>query len=262
MQKAEWKTRADRNGGGFRGWGGSVIGQDKVNTVSHSVPREFPWSSLGSSHSACVTHTVSRTADRPAPSDQPIQALERDTEAPIRHLKLQLLWLLVGAILITLLALTTGSFGFVITLTDSSCPIGIYRLVRKPIERGQLVEACLPNTIASYGIAREYLASGRCPNGAEPVIKIVGATRGDRVDLSSEGIRVNGVALPQSATLSRDSRGRDVQTLRRGTYQTPNNLVWLFGLHDARSWDSRYFGPVPVECILGALVPAFTTESH
>jgi conjugative transfer signal peptidase TraF len=188
--------------------------------------------------------------------------LERDPQAPIRHLKLQLLWLLVGAILITLLAFTTGSFGFVITLTDSSCPIGIYCLVRKPIERGELVEACLPNTIASYGIAREYLASGRCPNGAEPVIKIVGATRGDRVDLSSEEIRVNGVALPQSATLSRDSRGRDVQTLRRGTYHTPNNLVWLFGLHDARSWDSRYFGPVPVECILGALVPAFTTESH
>ncbi len=34
--------------------------------------------------------------------------------------------------------------------------------------------------------------------------------------------------------------------------------VWLFGLHDARSWDSRYFGPVPVNAVRGAVEPVIT----
>jgi type IV secretory pathway protease TraF len=30
------------------------------------------------------------------------------------------------------------------------------------------------------------------------------------------------------------------------------------GLHEVRSWDSRYFGPVPTHCILGQLSPLVT----
>lgn len=126
---------------------------------------------------------------------------------------------------------------------------------------GELVEACLPNAVARYGIERGYLASGACPNDAEPVIKLVGAIAGDRVDLSSSIIRVNGVALPGSTTLRRDSRGRLVQTLRPGTYETEATQIWLFGLHDARSWDSRYFGPIPRQSLIGAVDPVFTLAS-
>ena len=67
---------------------------------------------------------------------------------------------------------------------------------------------------------------------------------------------MNRTALPQSSTRLRDSRGRAVRTLPRGSYETDH--VWLFGLHDARSWDSRYFGPVPFNAVLGAVEPAFT----
>jgi len=34
--------------------------------------------------------------------------------------------------------------------------------------------------------------------------------------------------------------------------------VWLFGLNDLRSWDSRYFGPIPDRLIRGALQPVLT----
>jgi conjugative transfer signal peptidase TraF len=152
-----------------------------------------------------------------------------------------------------LLAAATRTDGLIFVATDSSCPIGIYHVVHQPPARGELVEACLPEAIASYGMARGYLASGECPNGAEPVIKVIGALAGDRVDLSPEEIRVNGTALPQSSTRLRDSRGRAVRTLPRGSYETTADDVWLFGLHDARSWDSRYFGPVPVNAVLGAV---------
>jgi conjugative transfer signal peptidase TraF len=166
----------------------------------------------------------------------------------------------MGAILIMLLAAAMRTDGFILVGTDSSCPIGIYHVVHKPLARDELVEACLPDAIASYGMARGYLASGECPNGAEPVIKVIGALAGDRVDLLPDEIRVNGTAFPQSATRLRDSRGRAVRTLPRGSYETRADDAWLFGLHDARSWDSRYFGPVPVNAVLGAVEPVFTLD--
>ena len=67
-----------------------------------------------------------------------------------------------GAIVIVAAGTLMHSQGLVITLTDSSCLIGIYRIVRKSFARGDLVEACPPDAIANYGIARNYLAPGDC----------------------------------------------------------------------------------------------------
>jgi conjugative transfer signal peptidase TraF len=239
-------------------WGGSVIGQDKVNTARYSTARTFSANPFGFSHGQRTVREVSRGTYRPAPSRRPNSTSQRSTKAAIRQLLEQVLWLAIGAILIARLAAATRIDGLIFVATDSSCPIGIYHVVHQPLARGELVEACLPEAIASYGMARGYLASGECPNGAESVIKVIGGLAGDRVDLSPEEIPVNGTALPQSATRSRDSRERVVRTLPRGSYETTANEVWLFGLHDARSWDSRYFGPVAVNAVLGAVEPVFT----
>ena len=240
-------------------WGGSVIGQDKVNTARHSTARTFSANPFGFSHGQRTVREVSRGTDRPAPSSQPDSTSRARLPEPLSGSSAsKSLWLAIGAILIALLAAATRTDGLIFVATDSSCPIGIYHVVHQPLARGELVEACLPEAIASYGMARGYLASGECPNGAEPVIKVIGALAGDRVDLSPEEIRVNGTALPQSSTRLRDSRGRAVRTLPRGSYETTADDVWLFGLHDARSWDSRYFGPVPVNAVLGAVEPVFT----
>ena len=34
--------------------------------------------------------------------------------------------------------------------------------------------------------------------------------------------------------------------------------VWLFGFNDRRSWDARYFGPVPLADVRGVLKPMVT----
>jgi type IV secretory pathway protease TraF len=34
--------------------------------------------------------------------------------------------------------------------------------------------------------------------------------------------------------------------------------VWLFGFHNPRSWDARYFGPVPLSGVRGVLQPILT----
>jgi conjugative transfer signal peptidase TraF len=229
-----------------------------VNTARYSTARAFSTNPFGFSHGQRTVREVSRGTNQPAPTIQPDSTSQQGSRAVFRPLGTRVLGLVAGAILIALLAAAARTDGLIFVATDSSCPIGIYHVVHQPPARGELVKACLPEAIASYGMARGYLASGECPNGAEPVIKVIGALAGDRVDLLPEEIRVNGTALPQSSTRMRDSRGRAVRTLPRGSYETTADDVWLFGLHDARSWDSRYFGPVPVNAVLGAVEPVFT----
>ena len=161
----------------------------------------------------------------------------------------------------TLLAAAGRTSGMILVDTDSSCPVGIYRVVQRPVMRGELVEACLPDAIAAYGRARGYLGLGGCPDGSEPVIKVIVATFGDRVDLSSDEVRVNGATLAHTPTRFRDSRGREISSIECGSYDTCANEFWLFGVRDTRSWDSRYFGPVPRSSVLGAVEPVLTVAS-
>lgn len=238
-------------------WGGSVIGQDKVNTARQGTARTFPSKPFGFSHGQRTVRAVRRGTDRPAPFSQRNRTPECSYRAAFRLLSRQGLIIFAGAVLIATLATGARVERLVLVATDSSCPIGIYRIVHKPLAHGELIEACLPAAIARYGMARGYIRSGTCTNGSEPVIKIIGATAGDQVELSREAIRVNDIALPGSITRSVDTRGRSVRSIARGAYLTSANEVWILGLHDARSWDSRYFGPIPRESIVGAVQPVF-----
>ncbi len=146
-----------------------------------------------------------------------------------------------------------------IGLTDSACPPGIYRMVYRTPSRGDLVLVCLPAALAQLGQARGYLARGcGCADGIEPLGKVLSALPGDSVEVTRDYIAVNGRRLQNSATLSRDSRGRSVPHLTWGRYTVRPNQVWLLGTKDARSWDSRYFGPVPASSIRAALEPVLT----
>lgn len=132
-------------------------------------------------------------------------------------------------------------------------------MVKRTPSRGDLVLACLPDAIAQLGIARGYLLRGRgCGDGIEPVGKRLSALPGDSVEVVPDYIAVNGQRLEDSATLSRDSSGRSVKHVAWGRYIVPPNQLWLFGTKDARSWDSRYFGPVPASSVRAALEPVLT----
>jgi len=146
-----------------------------------------------------------------------------------------------------------------IALTDSACPPGIYRLVNHPVSQGDLVLACLPPALARFAQARGYLARGPgCGDGIEPVGKRVGALPGDRVEVTPDYVAINRYRLENSATVSRDSRGRSLTHVTPGQYTVRPDHVWLFGTTDARSWDSRYFGPVPIGSVRAQLEPLVT----
>jgi conjugative transfer signal peptidase TraF len=150
------------------------------------------------------------------------------------------------------------ALGILVSNTDSAAPAGVYRIAGNEIARGDLVAACLPIGVAREGLARGYLRAGGCPGNAEPVDKMVGALPGDTVDIEPGWVAVNGRRFADSATASRDSAGRVLAHVAWGNRKVATNQVWLFGFNDPRSWDSRYFGPIPLSNIRGDLKPVIT----
>ncbi len=145
-----------------------------------------------------------------------------------------------------------------LTPSNSSCAEGFYRLVDTPIRRGELAAACLPIKVEQEGLMRRYLGNGDCPGRAEPVLKVIGGLQGDEVDIEARWIAVNGKRLANSATLTRDSVGRGLTHVVWGKRRVAPGEVWLFGLNNPRSWDSRYFGPIHVGAIRGVAEPLLT----
>ena len=165
-------------------------------------------------------------------------------------------------VLITLLIITIMS----ILLIDVKCmplqwndsvsmPIGLYRVINSPVKRGDIVATCLPEAIAQFGLRRRYLGAGLCATGSEAVVKQVVGMSGDTVLLTVHAIKINSEPLPHSETLRRDKAGRDLPSIARGAYNLSPTQLWLYGNHNAHSWDSRYYGPVDKHYIQSVLKP-------
>jgi len=141
-----------------------------------------------------------------------------------------------------------------------SMPLGVYRFTPVPqnaIHRGMLVAVCLPLNVAEFGRRRGYLSSGVCAAATELLLKAVVAVAGDDVVISPKGVSVNGRLLPNSRPVAFDRSGRRLVPLRPGDYRLRHDQIWLYADHE-RSWDSRYWGPVPIENIVARVTPQLT----
>jgi conjugative transfer signal peptidase TraF len=150
------------------------------------------------------------------------------------------------------------TFGILISNTDSAAPAAVYRVVAGDFRRGDLVAACLPIAIAQAGLARGYLRTGPCAGNAEPVGKVAAALPGDLVEIEPAWVAINGRRVARSQSAIQDSAGRELPHVAWGKRRVGVNEVWLFGFHDRRSWDARYFGAVPLASIKGKLQPVLT----
>lgn len=154
------------------------------------------------------------------------------------------------------LILATAKFFGIIINTSPSMPPGIYVKKFTPVKRGDIVAACLDIRHTQLGLQHHYLKSGFACNGAEPVIKKIIAIPGDAVQLTDQYIQVN-QKFYFYPTFYHDSRGTPLEIFPRGNYPAQNDY-WLLGTNNPRSWDSRYWGPVPSEQIIENLYPLFT----
>jgi conjugative transfer signal peptidase TraF len=155
----------------------------------------------------------------------------------------------MAALVATLAIGTALAGGYRINLTPSE-PLGLWRVV--PLDRtvavNDLVFICPPPTAAMREArARGYFRSGSCPGGVAPLIKMVIAVAGQRVEIGAS-VAVDGRTISSSSLARRDGKGRPLARFPSGTVQRENVFV-----HSPfpGSYDSRYFGPLPASGILG-----------
>jgi conjugative transfer signal peptidase TraF len=155
------------------------------------------------------------------------------------------------------LALATGAavgVGAQLGLTwnaTPSYPRGLWRVASASWERGDIVLIETPPAHPAFVDARRrgYLPGGLSRSGCAPLLKRVVAIAGDHVALG-ECVVVNGRPLPNSEILAVDSAGR-VLPRSAPSGCVPPGQVWVVSEHSALSFDSRYFGALPVSAIRG-----------
>jgi len=143
-----------------------------------------------------------------------------------------------------------GTIGGLRINTTPSEPLGLWRVapLNRPVQVGDMVFVCPPETDAiSEGFDRGYLRSGLCPGGFGPLIKTVAALSGQRIEIAG-AVTIDGRPIANSNLVSHDGQGRPLRPYEGGT--VPSGFVFFHSPFPG-SWDSRYFGPVPVSGILG-----------
>jgi conjugative transfer signal peptidase TraF len=161
------------------------------------------------------------------------------------------LWLLVATSLLMPVAATRIQ----INPSATSAPRGIYLVMGAEHRCGARVRVCLPQGLARLGRGRGYLDPGSCPGGVRPVGKRIVALPGDRVVVSHGELFVNGRRIGRVRRLPRDSAGRFIPAVPEGSYEVAPGTAWLVSAFHPRSWDSRYYGAVPLAEEAPVLVP-------
>ena len=148
--------------------------------------------------------------------------------------------------------------GVRINLTDS-LPMGIY--VTTSDENAALIEFCPGGASSVLSVGRGYRPHGICPDTAAPLLKPIIANSGDIVVVSADGLSVNGNLLLNTAARQYDSAGRALTAWRLGTYSVPPAMIWVASTYHPNSFDSRYFGPIPVSLIRHRVRPLWVLRT-
>ncbi|WP_245278927.1 conjugative transfer signal peptidase TraF [Rhizobium leguminosarum] len=161
------------------------------------------------------------------------------------------------AALVAILAIGTAlAGGYRINLTPSE-PLGLWRIVPlyRPVAVNDLLFICPPATAEMREArARGYFRFGFCPGGVAPLIKTVIAVAGQHVEIGAS-VSVDGRVVSSSSLARRDGKGRPLTPFPSGI--VPPGYVFLHSSSPG-SYDSRYFGPVPISGIRGLAQEVFT----
>jgi conjugative transfer signal peptidase TraF len=125
----------------------------------------------------------------------------------------------------------------------TSAPIGWYAVESKrPLKRDDLVAAYAPAQARKLAADRGYLPEH------VPLIKTVWAIGGERV--CHDGLSVRVPNRPDISVIGQDGLGRAMPVMS-GCYTLDADEVFLVSLDVQTSWDSRYFGVVSEDLIVG-----------
>src|SRR5271165_2413187 len=141
-------------------------------------------------------------------------------------------------------------------------PSDLHVRSRRALQAANLVEFCPEGEAGAISLERAYrMAGGTCPDGGSPLMKPIAAVAGDRVEVTTYGIQVNGKLIPNSAAHFRDHRGRPLKPWPAGQYTVPTGKLWVISDFNSWSFDSRYFGPIPYSLVQHRLRPLWTFQT-
>ena len=168
----------------------------------------------------------------------------------------------VGGVCVLCVALLLYACGARINRTNS-LPKGIYWVVDKPPERGDIV-LFWPSDCAEMRMARErgYIHEGVFNNasgvGYSLLMKRFLGLPGDVVSVTDAGIVINGTLIPNTTPLRCDNIGDPLPRLRFRDYTLKENEAFFVSDHLPRSFDARYFGVQETRQIVDVVVPVWT----
>jgi len=76
--------------------------------------------------------------------------------------------------------------------------------------------------------------------------------------VATDGVAVNGAAVPHSELPVVDSRGRPLDHADDGESVLPEGRFFVIGMNPSRSWDSRYFVAFSADQIVAGARPLWT----
>lgn len=137
----------------------------------------------------------------------------------------------------------------------ASYPIGIYKVDdNKTIHRGDMVLFCPPPRGEFLeGMKRGYIPAGVCPGNIAPLQKRIVALEGDMIRTTRAGVFINGQLQKKSTIYRNDHAGNPLPMFPGGVVS--EGEIFVMSDYDDRSFDSRYFGTVPAENIIGHTTP-------
>lgn len=135
---------------------------------------------------------------------------------------------------------------------SASVPVGLYRIVPGgTVHVTDLAVVRPPEGLAVFLDARGYLPRGL------PLIKRVLALAGTEVCRSGADIIAYGSIYGQAR--ARDTRGRPLPVWQ-GCRTLVGAEAFFMNWDSPDSFDSRYFGPLPLSTVVGRAIPLWTTD--
>jgi conjugative transfer signal peptidase TraF len=150
--------------------------------------------------------------------------------------------------------------GKLIFNTTSSFPLGLYKISKKEsYQKGDLVSFCaIPNQTIKKMIEQDYTQPNpNCPNQTPQLLKKILALEEDNITIDRE-VFVNGYLVKNSQVFKKDRNGnlltiQPSQSIQKGYF-------WAMSDYNKKSYDSRYFGQVPLKNIIGIATPILTWD--
>ncbi|MGY2996970.1 S26 family signal peptidase [Mesorhizobium sp. URHB0026] len=135
---------------------------------------------------------------------------------------------------------------------SASVPVGLYHV--EPVDRigvSDIAVVMPPEPLADFLAERGYL-----PNNVPLLKRVLALGEGT---VCRQGIAIIAYGVTIGLTRERDSRGRTLPVWQ-GCRVIARDEVFLMNWDAADSFDSRYFGPLPFNSIIGRAVPIWTYD--